>query len=271
MDIKKVHAVYFSPTGGTEKAVTAIAEGTGLPGERIDLTLLKNRRSFKKSFGSNELVVAGMPVYGGRIPTHLEDFFAGLKGNDTPAIAVAMYGNREYEDALIEMKVNLEERGFKVIAGGSFIGEHTYSRKVAGGRPDVKDLAIAREFGRKAIEGIDKAISGKLVVKGNYPYIAKGDDPAKAILGPVAAIALITATEDCTHCGLCVEQCPWGAITMNEALTVDYTKCLRCFRCIKVCPAGALKINDPKYHEIIAKFEEWLGPLHKEPEMFYGE
>jgi ferredoxin len=270
MNTKKAYSVYFSPTGTTEKAANAIASGTGLPYERIDLTILKKRQNFKLTFNKSDLVIAGTPVYGGRIPKNIDNFFSGLNGNGAPAVALVVYGNREYEDALIELKIRLEERGFQVIAGAAFIGEHTYSKKIAGGRPDANDLKTAGEFGGKIIREIDKATRGKLTVKGNYPYIVMGNDPA-ANMGPIATIALVTATEDCTLCGICAEECPWGAITIGDIAMVDYTKCSRCLRCIKVCPAGALKINNPKYHAMVAGFEDWLKGRHREPELFFPE
>jgi ferredoxin len=269
MKIKTVYSIYFSPTGTTEKAANAIATGTGLPYESIDLTRFKNRQTSRHSFSKNDLVIAGTPVYGGRIPINLDDFFSGLSGNGAPVVALVVYGNREYEDALIELKIRLEERGFKVIAAAAFIGEHTYSHQIAGGRPDASDLKTAGEFGGKIIRQIDKATRGKLTVKGNYPYIAMGSDPAK--MGPAAAAALVTATGDCTRCGVCADECPWGVITVGDTVSVDYTRCLRCLRCIRVCPAGALKINNPDFYTAIAKFEERMSGRHQEPELFFPE
>jgi ferredoxin/flavodoxin len=265
MDIKKVYAIYLSPTGTTERAVLAMAEGTGLPYEKIDLTTLKSRQNLNLSFGKNELVITGMPVYGGRIPMNLENFFSGLKGNDTPTIALVMYGNREYEDALLELKIKMEEWGFKVIAGAAFIGEHTFSKKIATGRPDAGDLKIAREFGGKVIKEINKAIAGKLAVKGNYPSVKKGFDPTNP--NPLIEHTKIITTEDCTSCGICAENCPWGAIEYDDFST-ESKKCLRCFRCIKICPEGARKLDDPEFYEWIKDFEKRLTAVRKEPELF---
>ena len=265
MDIKKVYAVYLSSTGTTERAVLAVAEGTGLPYEKIDLTTLKSRQNLNRSFRKDELVIVGMPVYGGRIPMNLENFFTGLKGNNTPTIALVMYGNREYEDALLELKIKMEERGFKVIAGAAFIGEHTFSQKIATGRPDAGDLKIAREFGERVIKEIDKATAGKLVVNGVYPYAANGFNPAKA--GHLTKHALVITTKDCTLCGICAENCPWGAISIDDA-TTDITKCMRCLRCIKVCPEGAKKVVDPEFYEWLKDFEKRLTAVRKEPELF---
>ncbi|MDD5339483.1 MAG: EFR1 family ferrodoxin [Dehalococcoidales bacterium] len=268
-DIKKVYAVYVSPTGTTERAVLAAAEGTGRPYEKIDLTTYQARQGFKRSFGPDELVIAGMPVYGGRLPMKLDDFFTGLMGNDAPAVALVMYGNREYEDALIEMKVKLEGRGLKVIAGAALVGEHTFSKNIATGRPNADDLQIAKTFGQKAVKGIDKALTGTLKVNGNYPYTAPGFNPAYPRY--LTKHAVIITTENCTRCGLCAENCPWGAIEIDDEVSYDPLKCMRCFRCIKYCPSNAKKILDLKFYEYKKGFEERLNAQRKEPELFFSE
>jgi ferredoxin len=266
MILRKVYSIYFSPTGTTEKAVIACAGGMGLPFNKIDLTLLKDRQSFNHSFKKNELVIVGLPVYGGRLPGNLDDFFSGLKGNDTPAVALVMYGNREYDDALIELKIRLEGCGFNVIAGAAFIGEHTFSKNIATGRPNARDLEIAREFGRKTIKENSQTSSRKLTVKGNYPFVAKGFDPTQP--GPLTANLNIITTEDCTQCGLCAENCPWGAIDENDFTVINSVKCYRCFRCIKNCPASAKVVKDAKFLAFLPQFEKMLNARRKEPELF---
>jgi ferredoxin len=269
MIIKRVYAVYFSPTGTTEKAAIAIAEGTGIRYEKIDLTTCRARHDFKHTFKKNELAIVGLPVYGGRLPKKLDDFFAGLHGNGSPAIALVQYGNRDYEDALIELKVRLEERGFTVIAGAAFIGEHTFSKNIAGGRPDAADITIAKNLGKKAVKNIDKLMRGMLHVKGNYPYVSRGFDPINPF-GPLATFTNIVTTEDCTHCGLCAEECPWEAIDSDDYATIDYTKCMRCLRCIRICPASAKKNISAKFDEALPKFEMMVS-ARKEPELFLAE
>ncbi len=62
------------------------------------------------------------------------------------AIAVVVYGNRNYDDALIELKDILESDGFKVVAGAAFIGEHSFSKTLAKNRPDEKDMDIIKSL-----------------------------------------------------------------------------------------------------------------------------
>jgi len=266
MDLRKACCVYFSPTGTTERTVTAFTGGMGIPYEKIDLTTSQARQSCKRSFGSDELVVVGLPVYGGRLPKNIDNFFSGLTGNGTPAAAVVVYGNRAYEDALIELKMLLEGRGFKVIAGAAFIGEHTFTKKVGTGRPDAADIAIAHDYGRRTAENISRAISGTLNVKGNYPFTAGGFSIEKP--GGAALHAKIVTMENCTRCGLCADECPWEAIDTENYEIIDYTKCFRCLRCIKICPAGAKAIKDKEFFTLIAGFESRFSLPRKEPELF---
>ena len=266
MDINRVHAIYFSPTGTTQRAVSALAAGTGLPLKEYDLTTPKARQAFSRSFGKNDLVVVGLPVYGGRLPRNLDDFFSGLKGDATPAVAVAMYGNREFDDALIELKMKLEERGFVVKAGAAFIGEHTFSKKIATGRPDSNDLRIAANFGSQAAASISTDIAGTLTLKGHYPFMMKGYDPTNP--GPHPTYFAVGTNENCTQCKLCVENCPWGAIDEDNPAIINLTKCLRCLRCIKICPASAKQIMDEKFLAYLPQFETRLNAKRCEPELF---
>ncbi len=270
MNIGKVYAIYFSPTGGTEKVVLAAARGTGLPGSRLDLTTRQSRASLNLTLNSDDLAIVGLPVYGGRLPGRIDNFFTGLKGNNTPAVAMVVYGNREYEDALIELKVRLEERGFKVIAGAAFLGQHTFSENLAQGRPDAGDQALAAIFGRKALENIAKAMASTLQVKGNYPYVKDVFEPTRRA-DLYSGWAQIGSAQDCDLCGICEDNCPWGAISIDENVLTNFSLCMRCFRCIRVCPGKARKVIDPNWTQFVERFEKLVGTAPKNPEMFFGD
>ena len=71
MNIKTVHAVYFSGTGTTEKVVTTLAkdlaERLGAGYEACCFNLPEARKQ-ALSFGPEDLAVVGTPVYAGRCP-----------------------------------------------------------------------------------------------------------------------------------------------------------------------------------------------------------
>lgn len=259
MRVRNVVALYFSPTHTTEKAVKAFAEGTGLPFEAVDLTTPDQRRVFSRSLGREELLLVGFPVYAGRIPATPEDFLPRVEGRGGPAVPIVVYGNRDYDDSLLELKLKLEERSFKVKAAAVFVGEHTRSSKIATGRPDAGDLALARGFGKRAVASISEDQIGELKLKGSSPFTSKGAAPNG--ITP-------TTTEECILCGLCIDNCPWGAIDSSDCRKIDGARCMRCARCIRECPAGAKRFTDQTYLASIPDFEKRLSAVRCEPELF---
>ena len=173
--INKIRAVYFSPTGTTRKIVTATAKGlsralkTDL--EEYDFTLPKARTQSLR-FTDSDLVVFGTPVYAGRVPNVLLPYLNTMQGNGALAVPVVLFGNRDYDDALIELRDILENNGLHTIAAGAFVGEHSFSRILAKDRPDMKDMDIVDEFVRKISEKYKTdTLSHPIPVSGTpYPY-----------------------------------------------------------------------------------------------------
>ena len=98
----KVYGVYFSPTGGTRAYVTALAGLLSCEAEEIDLTA-REERARDHVFGPEDLVILGAPVYAGRLPQLEGGIFERLRGDGTPAVFNVSYGNRAFEDALLEL------------------------------------------------------------------------------------------------------------------------------------------------------------------------
>ncbi len=73
----------------------------------IDFTLPKTREK-SVSFSKNDIVIVGVPVYAGRVPKVLLKYLNSIKGKGALAVAVVVYGNRNYDDALIELRDILE-------------------------------------------------------------------------------------------------------------------------------------------------------------------
>ena len=158
MKINHVHAVYFSPTGNAKKVVTtlaqAIADTLGVPMDSYDFTLPESREKVH-TYGADDLLVIGTPVYAGRIPNKMLPFVqTHFEGNGALAIPVAVFGNRNFDNGLIELRNELEAHGFHTIAGAGIPTEHVFSDKLATGRPDADDLAQIHAFGIKAAEKV---------------------------------------------------------------------------------------------------------------------
>lgn len=270
--MKKVWAMYFSPTGGTEKITGKTAEALAarleLPMEKYDFTL-PGVREAEVQFGEGDVVVFGTPVIAGRVPNVLLPYLnEKIKGNGALAVPVVSFGNRNYDDALIELRNILEADGFKTVAGGAFISEHSFSKTLAAGRPDEKDLAVVKEFGEKIAE--------KLLGGWQYdgPAPVKGHDPIRPYFKPQDRngnhidIRKVKpkVSDACCGCGLCAAVCPMGSI--NPENIREYVGiCIKCCACVKKCPTQARYYDDPGYHYHKEELEE-LYERRAEPEYF---
>ena len=259
----KINTLYFSATGTTEKIVTGIARkiaenyGEEIAINHIDFTLPAAReKTF--SFDKDTLVIAGIPVYAGRVPNVLLKFLNTISGNGATAVAVVLYGNRHYDDALIEFKHILEADGFNVIAGGAFIGEHSFSTTLAGNRSDRQDMAATDDFAVKIYDKI--RTPGKIppvAVKGNIPY-REYYRPMDPDGNPVSILKVTPKTNsDCIECNLCAEVCPMGSIDSDDVSKITGI-CIKCCACVKKCPVGAKYFDNENYlrhkHELEAEF-----------------
>jgi ferredoxin len=51
-------------------------------------------------------------------------------------------------------------------------------------------------------------------------------------------------TEDCTGCGICVDECPATAIELrNEKAHIDEEECTDCGTCVDSCPNSAISME----------------------------
>ncbi len=50
-------------------------------------------------------------------------------------------------------------------------------------------------------------------------------------------------TEACVKCGTCVEECPSGAISLDQRAAVNLEDCVDCGACAEVCPSGAIVVT----------------------------
>jgi len=274
MDIKSILCICFSPTGTTKTIMENIAQG--IQPEKIEMMDCTNR-SIREgdSFGlTNDMVILAVPVYYGRVPEEVVPFLKTLSAQATPVVLAVVYGNREYEDALIELHDITVEQGFIPVAAGAFIAEHSYSnpsRKIAHARPDVGDIKKAQAFGSKIREKL-KTIDSfddmeKISVPGNIPYIEPENLNMIKQVRNTLSFTPETDTDKCIQCNLCAEVCPTRAINSEDISKIDKWQCIICFACVKNCPSEAKQMTDPHFNEAIQQLQKACLD-RKEPEMY---
>lgn len=260
MKIKSVSVAYFSATYTTQKIVRWVAQTIKPSFKEYDIT----RKELKEDlfFDTNDLIIAGIPVYAGRVPAKAARSLKRLKGNDTPVLLIAVYGNRAYEDALIELKDIFEDNFFKVVSIGAFIGRHSIFTPLAKERPDQDDQSLAIEFAQNSQEIIRSCSNilrlPSIEVSGNRPYKPHGQYPI-----------FPTVSGSCNKCGKCAQLCPSQAIPPQNPETTDTNICFSCGRCLVICPKQARTFEGDFYHDKLDFFLKSYSD-RKNPELFYA-
>lgn len=225
-----VYKMVFSPTGGTMKAADMVAQT--LADEVTLVDLCDSKKDFRSLvLNEDDVAVIAVPSYGGRVPTTAVARLSKCRGNGARAVLMAVYGNRAYEDTLLELQDTVKEAGFKVVAAIAAVAEHSIAHQFATGRPDAQDQQLLETFAQSTKE---KLASGELSaphLPGNRPY-------------KTSSVSMVPkATKACVSCGLCAQKCPVQAIDRLYPQNVDKKACISCMRCVTICPQHARTIH----------------------------
>lgn len=256
----KTISLYFSPTGGGKKIAKAIQSAMDGTDNDYQYFLNLNKQSLTEENGTvyDDLpVIFTIPVYGGHMPKIVRSRLEQVRSEKgQAAILVAVYGNRAFENALVDLELFVRERGFNPIAAAAFPCEHSYSTDatpIAVGRPDSIDLQSAQEFGRmvrnkilqKDFSTINAAelhdeLSPENSIKNFIAFVKSYQ--AEQSSAPKTIIPVVDH-EKCVECGECQRLCPTYAIGDDQS--TDPTLCIKCCACVKFCPEKARTLDSP--------------------------
>lgn len=227
-----VYKITFSPTGGTEKAAACLAAAFGQDIQSIDLT--DPAADYGRIILSpDDICITAVPSFGGRVPAAAASRLAKIQGQGAKAIAAVVYGNRDYDDTLLELQNILAGAGFRCAAAVAAVAEHSILRQFAQGRPDAEDEAQLGEFAGKIRAAIEAdSINSHIALPGHTPYREYKGVPMKPRAG-----------KGCTSCGLCAQKCPVRAIPAESPSQTDTETCISCMRCVAICPSRARSVN----------------------------
>lgn len=258
MNLAQAHLICFSPTSTSKQVGEAIVHGMGVENiTTLDVTL---SITDPLEIPNTEVAVIVVPVYGGRVAPLALQRMRNIQGHDTPAVLVVVYGNRAYEKALMELDAFALRQGFKVIGAATFVGEHSYSTEkypISVGRPDASDLLLANELGKQIADKIRTAETPEKIYPVDVRSIRRPKQSMVGLLRFLRGVikmrkgevqmpkAPATDEERCIHCGICVKNCPNGAICKGEEQHTIVEQCIRCCACVKVCPEKARSFDTP--------------------------
>ncbi|MBD5539311.1 MAG: 4Fe-4S binding protein [Desulfovibrio sp.] len=257
---RRLHLLSFSPCGGTAEVNRALARDVDADIFLHDCTTPAARQA-PLSFVPEDRVFIAFPVYGGRTPRNSGEAFRHIAGNGARCALVAVYGNREFEGALLDLFAAAVKKGFRPVAAVAAVAQHSLAPQVAAGRPDAEDRETLAAFGRRIVMAMR---AGAVLDKapGAYP---EWKPPKGASLFPV------TDRKKCVACGQCAAVCPTGAIPAGDPGATDTEKCIVCAACAKYCPTGARQMGTPESREKLAHRLATAASRRREPEIWLGE
>ncbi len=218
--------IVFSPTGGTKKVSHII--GTYWNKDTVNIDLSNAKTDFTKcKINKEDMALIAMPSFSGRAPGIAIERLKQINGNGAQCTLVCTYGNRAYEDTLVEMEDTANQCGFGVIAAIAAVAQHSIIPQYAANRPDLLDKNQLINFADQIIKKCEKFAP----IPGNRPYKRAG-----------SAKLVPKLKKSCIKCGLCSEICPVKAINSVNFKT-DSKKCISCMRCVKQCLKNAREIN----------------------------
>ena len=254
----KLYNICFSARGTTQACASTIASGMNM--ETVSCNWLEKPCTEPMAIAREDRLLFSMPVYAGYIPKLCAKMVKNLQGDETPAVIAAVYGNRHYDNALLQMKDLLKRQGFHVVAAGAFVAEHSIFTSVAKGRPDDADRKAMADFGTQC---------ARLFGQDSCPEVRVPGDPAYNADIAINLPFKPDADDTCTECGACADICPTHAIEKeNIRVTARPELCINCGACMKVCPTGARGYHSGVYEGARAGFEERCA-AYRTPETFF--
>jgi len=133
----------------------------------------------------------------------------------------------------------------EAISFASDLGIGIYAMKAFGGGHLAKDPEKALAFVRSipSVQGIALGMSSREEVDYNLLWMAGKDVPQELQEKVKHRKRKLYIADWCQGCGLCLEACPQGALSIEENVSVvNAEACVLCGYCGRVCPHFCLKI-----------------------------
>ncbi len=238
--------LYFSPTGNVKHLAHQLADA--LQTHQIDCTLHPLEHTEPQQIQPGGQMVLIFPVHAFNPPRNVIPFVRRLPANLNRVVSIISVGSSEsFMNSAASHAINkhLEEKGCTIYLDELLAMPLTILTSL----PDqqVKKMITCSE--EKIRKFADRIVSGQKKDR-HVPFASKMITAFGRIEGFAARFfgLELHASDACTACGVCVNECPQKNIRFNSHNKPSFGfDCLMCLRCIYNCPEDAISPRFSKF------------------------
>lgn len=259
----KATAIYFSPAGGTQKAIQILGkhlENEGVRVQYLDITGdpdLFPQKIYDKIFQkveAHDLLLVGGPVYINHLHYNVLEFLQSLPPPDgkwaDKAVAVASFGKILLGVVLAEAAKALSASGRLVLAGLNIDAAHCTTRlapqPIGAGLPGPEIDALCRRAATDIADVLHHrtpAVDSTQKLARQFEKHPNLQDEREVI---AASYPMPSIDEQLCNCCLdCVAVCPVRCIQEKDGspFVTDVRVCIHCSNCLVACPMNAIPMD----------------------------
>ena len=236
--------LYFSPTGNVRHLAKTLADHL----DPNETTLVPLEGSEPEELGQGEHLVLLYPIHGFNPPRNVQRFVRRLPPDRFDAVSLIAVGCADHwVDQAVSRRLRraLTGKGYSVVVDEILAMPLTFV------------TAFPDDMGRSLVAGSEKRMQDVAASLDSIPRVAQRvpwksrlvsllgrlESPASRLFG-----LELHASEGCTSCGTCWNECPQGNIRRGRDGRPRFGfDCLMCMRCIYNCPENAIAPRISKF------------------------
>ena len=247
----RIIIAYCSPAGSTRQVAEVIHNSfikNTMAVVTMDLAKDSQRSAaldLFKTANQKTCLFIGSPVYRDVAIPPVMDFIENLPAAEgNYAVPFVTWGQACSGVALWQMGGALRDKGFQIAGAAKVVALHSMMWRTddpAGkGHPDEDDRRRLEEMAATLGARFDAdnipVLSPDIL---DYQPAERAIEMKNKIKTPWYIIPKNVSTKACTQCGICMEECPVDAVSLDPYPEFDQ-KCIDCFNCIRLCPEEAI-------------------------------
>ncbi len=262
--------VYVSPGGttkGTSMVIKEIIEKNNHQVELIDIGIKQYRDNLKivlEKLEEADIVGFGSPAYHMDMLEPMKKLFSEMQSNwkdnkvTFKAFYYLNYGGITIGKALELSSEKFRKMGIPIIGAMKVTAPHFYHNKRFPTAEIYKiveefyDKMQVKEFAPIEWQRIKKIFAvEKTRVNILFPFVH--------LIGKKRELPITINMNICKKCGKCSTECPVGAINMDTAVKINFSKCIHCYHCFVACRFKAVESPIEKMDSMVKINMKILG------------